>query len=113
MDPNCLRGHKRSALCAMLIHTPKDKQIGVLKTNGGNLSAAMRFSRYAQNYNKSKPPPDDVCVNGHLVSRLVENKDWLQQQQQQQKPDCNNPIFSKTWISKVNIPQCGCSPGVA
>lgn len=106
LDPNqplyCQkRMYQRTSFCSMLPQEPKNKMQG--KINGANQSKAMRFSKFVQNYSASKSVPDDICNAKSIVNLQFDPKKLLG------KPDCTNPIFSRSWASKVNLPRCSCT----
>ena len=96
------RIYQTKSYCSKLPQAPKNKMQG--KMNGANLSQAMRFSRFVQNYSVSKGPPDDICVGkGGIVNLNFDPNKLLS------KPDCNNPVFGRQWATKTNLPRCSCS----
>ena len=99
---HCQRGvYQATSYCSQIPQAPKGKLPGVKTQNGANSSAAMRFSAYVQNYSPSASV--QVCTNGRRLNwAYVEPHTAL-------NSNCYNPIFSKTWTSKINIPKCGCS----
>ena len=92
MIPYCQQKRRRN--CTLIDVTQQKK----LKTAGGNLSHAMRFSNYVRYFGRSRGVPVDLCTNGHVEYKMSSPP---------AAPTCTSPIFSPNWRSHSS--PCGCN----